>query len=594
MPLIPEAILDEIQSRADIAEVIGRYVPLKRAGRHLKACCPFHQERTPSFMVNPEKQVYHCFGCGAGGNIFSFLMQHERLTFPEAVRQLAEQVGVRVPTEGAEPRNGAREELAILLEKTCDYFERMLADAESGRQARDYLARRGIGSDTAKRFRLGLSPTGWDGLVRVANTKGVPLERLEAAGLAVKGQSGHYDRFRNRLIFPIADARNRVVGFGGRSLDGQEPKYLNSPETVLYSKGRHLFGLAQARAAIIERKTAIVVEGYFDCIALAEGGFPETVSPLGTALTTDQVRLLKRYVERVILAFDPDAAGEAATLRGIELLLEEGLEVHVAELPQGLDPDEVLRAYGREKFERLLAESPSLFETLIQMAGRRFPIQRVEGRAHAAQFVLSTIVKIPNAIVRSEYVRLLTEHLGLDQHAVAQELAKVARATWAGAGMPAPRATSQGRRGSAAAAGRAQGFGAERVLGALVLAEPNRWDEVGGHLSLDDISDSELREILRIVGELASYGKPLTTAQIVSRLCGQGQPALVGELLGLAESITAKDAAVAEALRRLAEQSRRRRLEQMRERIRVAQHQGSAAEAQQLLAEYQHELAVAR
>ena len=354
MPLIPDQIIDDIQSRADIVEVIGRYVPLKRAGRHFKAHCPFHKEKTPSFMVNTDKQIFHCFGCGVGGNVFSFLMQHDRLTFPEAVRQLADHVGVRVPDREPGSRNGSHEQLAALMEKVCGYFERMLLSPQQGKSARAYLQQRGVSEPTRRSFRLGLAPAGWDHVLNAAKATGVGSEQLEAAGLVIQGRSGYYDRFRNRLIFPILDVRGRVVGFGGRSLDASEPKYLNSPETSLYTKGRHLFGLAQAKEVMITMKTAVVVEGYFDCVILAQEGFSHVVSPLGTALTSDQARLLKRYTETVLLAFDADVAGEEATLRGIDLLVEAGLQVRVAQLPQGVDPDECLRAEGRKRFQQRL------------------------------------------------------------------------------------------------------------------------------------------------------------------------------------------------------------------------------------------------
>src|SRR3989338_1171027 len=346
MPLIPEDVIDEIQTRADIAELIGRYVPLKRAGRHLKGLCPFHKERTASFTVNPEKQIFYCFGCQAGGNIFSFLMQHDRMTFPEAVRQLGEHVGVSIPEQGSDEHRGIVEQLAALTEKACSYFERTLAHPEQGRAAREYLRERGVTEEGMRRFRLGLAPEGWTRLLEATQSAGVTPEQLEAAGLAIRGTRGQYDRFRSRLIFPILDARGRVVGFGGRSLDGRDPKYLNSPETPLYTKGRHLFCLAQAKEAVTAGKTAVIVEGYFDCAVLAAGGIAHVVSPLGTALTEDQARLLKRYADQVVLAFDPDAAGETATLRGIDLAVEIGVQVRIANLPPGQDPDELFRAWG--------------------------------------------------------------------------------------------------------------------------------------------------------------------------------------------------------------------------------------------------------
>ena len=333
MPLIPETLIDEIQARVDIAELIGRYVPLKRAGRHWKAACPFHKEKSPSFMVNTDKQIFHCFGCGVGGNSFSFLMQHDRLTFPEAVRQLAEQVGLQMPERESQASHETQhEQLFVLMDKACQYFERMLLSPQ-GQGARSYVSKRGVSEQTRAAFRIGWAPPGWDPLLSAAKKTGMAPEPLEAAGLLVKGRSGYYDRFRNRLIFPILDMRGRVVSVGGRSLDSAEPKYLNGPESAIYTKGRHLFGLVQAKAAIAQVKTAVIVEGYFDCVVLAGAGIANVVSPLGTALTLEQARLLKRYAARVILAFAADAAGETATLRGIDVLVEAGLQVQVAQLP---------------------------------------------------------------------------------------------------------------------------------------------------------------------------------------------------------------------------------------------------------------------
>ena len=584
MPLIPEGLIDEIQTRTDIAELIGRYVPLKRAGRHFKANCPFHKEKTPSFMVNTEKQIFHCFGCGAGGNIFSFLMQHDRMTFPEAVRQLADHVGVRVPDEETASKSSQHAPLAALMGKICGYFERMLAEPKGGRAAREYLEKRGVSEETRRAFRMGLAPAGWSHLLTAAKSAGVSAEQLEAAGLIIQGKSGYYDRFRHRLMFPIADVRGRVVGFGGRSLDGQEPKYLNGPETALYSKGRHLFGLAQAKDAVIRMKTAVIVEGYFDCVVLAGDGVAHVVSPLGTALTVDQVRLLKRYAERVILAFDADAAGELATLRGIDLLVEAGLQVQVAQLPQGVDPDECLRSYGRERFEQLLGRSLGLFEFLVQAAQRRYSTRGTEGKVEAAQFVLPTIAKIPDAMLRREYVRLLADRLHLDEAAVAQELAKAEPRSAADA---APATSRRPRIFS-------EGQGPERLLAALVLDEPSRWQEIQGRFSLDEVTDPALQQILGVVGELEAAGRPATPAHVVSRLPESGQGALVSALVELAQATAAKDDALQDCLRRIRANTRKRELANVREQIRAAQDAGHESEVERLLADYQQRLSQPR
>ena len=604
MPLLPEALIDEIQARADIAEWIGRYVPLKRAGRHFKALCPFHREKTPSFMVNTEKQIFHCFGCGAGGNIFSFLVQHDRLTFPEAVRQLADHVGVPLPDRDAGARNGSLERLRALMEKICQYFERTLAHPQQGKAARAYLEQRGVTPRTRSLFRLGLAPAGWDHLLNAAKTTGVSPEDLETAGLIIRGQSGYYDRFRNRLIFPIVDLRGRVVGFGGRSLDGQEPKYLNSPETPLYTKGRHLFGLAQAKEAIVAQKTAVIVEGYFDCVVLSGGGLPHVVSPLGTALTADHARLLKRYAENVILAFDADAAGETATLRSIDLLVETGLHVHVAQLPRHVDPDEYLRARGLEGVEQLLAGSVNIFDFLIETARRRYPaaLRSAEEKVEAAQFILPTIAKVPNAMLRTEYVRLLAERLRLDENAMAHELSNVR----ARANTTSESRTSQGR---TRAATTSPALGPERLLTALVVEEPSRWTQVQGRFSMEDMTDPTLRRMLGVVAELVEAHRPASPAQLVSRLSAEGQApppnlpsqkstgdlvggqgALVAELIALAQSVSSKDEALTDCLRRVRATARTRRLAQLREQIQAAQDAGREQTMHELLADYQRQV----
>jgi DNA primase len=577
MPLIPEGAIDEIQARADIAELIGRYVPLKRAGRHFKANCPFHKEKTPSFHVNTDKQIFHCFGCGVGGNIFSFLMQHDRLTFPEAVRQMAEQVGVPIPeSAGNDESRRAQDAAAALLEKACQFFERTLQDPAQGRQARAYLQQRGVSEETSRRFRLGLAPDGWRQLTTKAKAAGLAPAELESAGLVIKGRAGPYDRFRHRLIFPVCDVRGRVIGFGGRSLGDETPKYLNSPETPLFTKGRHLFGLAQAKDAVVRGKTAVVVEGYFDCVVLAGEGFAHVVSPLGTALTPEHARLLKRYAETVILAFDPDAAGEQATLRGIDLLVEAGLQVRVAQLPAGVDPDEYVRSRGREQLAAVLDRSPSLFEFLMETAKRRHPGRGVEERGRAAQFVLPTIAKVPDAILRTEYTRALADQLRLAPEAVAEELAKAAPRGTAAA-TPAPQRKAPAPQGP------------EQLLVALVLDEPARWQSAGG-LTAADVTDPSLRRILQVIEELAAAGQASSAAAVISRLEGPSEAATVSALVELARTVGAKDAAWRECVERLARGARRRHLSELQEQIRTAQEAGHEDEVHVLLNAYQHEL----
>jgi len=577
MPLIPELVLDEIQSRVEIAELIGRYVPLKRAGRHFKALCPFHQERTPSFHINVDKQIFHCFGCGVGGNVFSFLMQRERLTFPEAVHQLAEQARVEIPQGAEASRNGHTDQLYAMLEKTCRYYERLLAHPREGRVARAYLRTRGVAERTRQAYRLGCAPmAGWDRLVQAAKKTSPDPGLLERAGLIVRGRRGLVDRFRQRLLFPIQDGRGRVVGFGGRSLAGQEPKYLNSPDTPLYQKGRSLFGLPQAKDAMLKAKSAILVEGYFDCVLLWQHGVTHVVSPLGTALTLEQARLLGRYAQHVVLAFDADAAGEAATLRGIDVLVANGFEVRVAQLPTGVDPDEYIQARGLGAFTELLGQALGVLEWLIRAATNRYDIRSAEGKVRAAQFVLPTVATVPNAMLRAEYVRLLAERFVLQEHAVAEELRKIQ-----------PR-TAQPVEGRVPRREGARLQGAERMVAALVLDQPSRWDAVERAQLLSAITDEQLRRIVAAVGEMRamSHADP-TPAQVISRFADDEPAVMVAELVQLAQTVAHRDQAFQECVRRLKSKARQERLAGLQTKLATAQQAGRERDVSELLKQYQ-------
>ena len=585
MPLIPEQVLDDIQSRTDIAELIGRYLPLKRVGRHFKALCPFHQERTPSFYVNTEKQIFHCFGCGAGGNVFGFLMQQERLTFPEAVKQLAEHAGVEVEAWSQAPQDGKREQCLDVLEKACRFYERLLEHPQHGRSARDYVRRRGISDETRRAFRIGAAADGWEHLIQAARRTGVGEAVLAEAGLTVAGKRGPIDRFRSRVLFPIQDARGRVVAFGGRSLAGQEPKYLNSPETPVYQKGRHLFGLAQAKEAILKERVAVVVEGYFDCVLLWQAGIRHVVSPLGTAFTPEQARLLGRYAHEVVLAFDADAAGEQATVRGIDLLVEQGFSVRVAQLPPGVDPDEVVLASGPEAFHQLVGSAVNVIEFLMALASKRFPLRSPEGKARAAQLVLSTVVKIPDPIMRDEYQRLLAQRWQVDEAAVAAALQRMT------SGSRSARSAEREpriRRAAGETASQGAPQGAERILAALIIDQPSRWDRVKGQPVLEAVRDARLRRLLGVVSELrATSAQEPTLAQVVSRLTEEGMGPLVSELAQLANTVSAKDRALEECVPRLIGEARKRQLEGLREQIRQMQQAGQPHAVTELLHTYQ-------
>ena len=569
MPLIPEPILDEIQARTDIAELIGRYVPLKRAGRHFKALCPFHQERTPSFHVNTDKQIFHCFGCGVGGNVFSFLMQQERWTFPEAVQHLADQTGVEIPAASDDRQHGHRQALLEMLEKACRYYERALAHPTMGRPAREYLHRRGMTEQTRQRFRVGYAPEGWDHLMRAAARTRIAAASLEPAGLVVRTARGDRDRFRHRIIFPIHDARGHIVGFGGRSVAEEEPKYLNSPETAVYTKGRHLFGLSIAKSAVAKQHLAIVVEGYFDCALLWQAGIQHVVSPLGTALTPEQARLLSRYTDRVVLAFDADVAGEAATLRGIDQLLETGFHVQAAQLPAGVDPDEFVRTYGAEAFGQLIAAAANIVDFLIGCAIKHTPLRGPDDKVRVAQAILPTLVRVPNQMLRTEYVRRLASRLDLDERAVRDELGKLLRGKASGTPAPLARTDLQG---------------AEGLLTALILDQPSRWQRVGAQVSVEELADSRLRRVLQVVCEWSGDAQqPPTPAQVISRLGEPQMSRLVSELVQRAQAEPDPEGALQKCVQRLRQDAARRTRDRLREQLRVAQQMQQHDEVTRLL-----------
>ena len=373
-PFIPEAKLLEIKEAAPIAEVIGQYVRLNQRGRYLVGLCPFHAEKTPSFTVYPERNIFHCFGCGAGGNVFSFLMQHLRLSFPESAAELAQKYGISLQwqkggTSAQTQAHRQRQAFYEVNELAAKFFENNLTQPQRGEIARQYLARRGLPEAVAKNYRLGYAPEEWRLLTRTLSNQQANLEAALHLGLITeRSGGGHYDRFRGRLIFPIFDMQGRIIAFGGRIIGEGEPKYLNSPESQLYSKARNLYGLYQAREAIRKQDLAILVEGYIDLLALQSRGIEPVVATLGTALTREQVRLLKGYTSRVLLVFDADAAGLKAMQRSLPHFAGERLSARVLTLPVGEDPDSYAAKHGVEIFTDPWEQAQPLFSFILDQS----------------------------------------------------------------------------------------------------------------------------------------------------------------------------------------------------------------------------------
>ncbi len=428
MGLIPEEKVEEIKSRADIVEVVSDFVTLRKAGRNFVGLCPFHQEKTPSFTVNPEKQIFHCFGCGEGGNAVTFLMKVNAMTYPEALRHLAGKMGIQIPRKPQPPgeNQGVRSAILDLNEKAASFFTGNL-QGPGGREVRDYLEKRGIREETLKAFRLGFARNEWTGLRKTLERGNIPLAMAQQAGLLLPREDGSlYDRFRGRVMFPIEDASGRVIAFGGRVIGDAEPKYLNSPETPIFVKGRNLFGIRQAKETIRRKGYAVLVEGYFDVISLWNAGVRNALASLGTALTTDQVHLIKRYTKDVAVIFDSDPAGRKALDRSLEMFLAADLEARAVFLPEGADPDDFVRSSGAEALEELVQRSPTFMDYYLEtLAGSGTTIA---ARRSAAQGAVAMLAKVDDPIKRNLLLKRISEKTGLDQSVLKGQVRKVVEA----------------------------------------------------------------------------------------------------------------------------------------------------------------------
>ena len=494
--------LEEIRTRADIVEVIGAHVRLKRAGRNFVGLCPFHNEKTPSFSVNPERGFFHCFGCGAGGTVFNFIMRTEGLNFPEAIESLARRYGVTLPERGGETGPGAGERDAALRanQTAADFFVHVLWKTPDGAVARDYLAARGIAAETARTFGLGFAPERPANLARALEKRGL-LTAAVRLGLVRQDGAGTRDMFRGRLMFPIRDGQGRVLAFGGRVLDQRLPKYINSPESPLYSKSRNVYGLYEARAAIASADRAIVVEGYLDAIAVWQAGFKETIASLGTALTVDQLRLVGRQTRNVLACFDGDAAGRKASLRALEIFLAAGLLGRGIFIPPGFDPDTFIKQRGAQAFAELIASADLLADYFLaeQAAAARGSL---EGRARAASAVAEVLKAVSNAFEFDLLARKAADALGVGEEVLRAEARRPARrAAYGGATARPP---------SAAAAGAGDGATAAEVgLLAVALLHPELRGEIAAHVAM--LEDAAVAAAL---GEVCASDEPATVLEV--------------------------------------------------------------------------------
>ncbi len=485
--MIPDRVVEEIRERADIVEVIGEHVSLKRAGKEFKALCPFHNEKTPSFYVVPAKGFYKCFGCGESGDVFGFLMEHLGLSFNEAVEKLAARVGVEIPRQTADPEEDARAPYREAVAFAADFYETRLR--EGAPKAREYLERRGISDDAVERFRLGYAPDAWRALREAAHQHGFDDELLEAAGLIKRSEkvSEPYDRLRDRLIFPITDVRGRVIAFGGRVLSAEAtgPKYLNSPETSLYHKGRELYGLYWAKGAIRREEAALVVEGYMDYVSLAARGVENVVAALGTAMTPEQAQLLTRYTGQVLLLYDSDAAGLRATFRSGDEILRAGGHPMVVTLPPGEDPDSVAREGGSDALKPYVDDAVDVLERKFQILEGRGYFEDVEGIRKALDGLLPTLRAAKDATLRDIYVDRVAKRTGVRRETLEQEIRSAA---------PSPRRAAA-QRPEPNGPGPVPKERAERLLLLVLVRDPRRVEQLVELLRPEDFRGQLHREL---------------------------------------------------------------------------------------------------
>jgi DNA primase len=575
---IPQHFIDELIARADIVEIIGARVQLKKAGREFKACCPFHNEKTPSFWVSPDKQFYHCFGCGKHGTVLGFLMDHDHMAFPEAVEELATRLGLEVPHEGGADNAPKRvdEPLYDLMKEVAHFFSECLAREP---RARDYITRRGLTRETLERFQIGYAPNSWNDVLRRFGATESARKALQDCGLIIERERGqmregerHYDRFRDRVMFPIRDARGRVIAFGGRIIDQGEPKYLNSPETVLFHKGRELYALYETRRARTNLTRLLIVEGYMDAVRLHQSGVDYAVATLGTATTAEHFRRLFRLVPSVVFAFDGDRAGRAAAWRALQQALpeaREGREIRFLFLPDGQDPDSLVGEEGREAFEARLTSALPLSEYLVRELSQQSDLEHADGRARFAENARPLFLKVPDGVYRELLLERLATVVGLPP----QRLGELWSGTAAPGPAPAPAPVPLRRAGARTAVGGGRGSLVRQAIVRL-LHHPQIASEVSAQerLGLEASEEPGMPLLRELIDELQARPAQIP-AQVVQRWADREGGEALQKLLEREEVFTDAPGAAGElkgALVKLADQAAGRRLEALEARSRSA------------------------
>jgi DNA primase len=503
--------IDTIRQRVNIVDVITQHLALKKAGKNYRALCPFHQEKTPSFMVSDEKQIFHCFGCGAGGDVFTFLMRYENLTFYESLTELAKRVGITIPRGGDRTEDEKKRDLFFHINQTAaDFFHASLLSQKTGSPARGYLEKRAIRRETIEQYRLGYAPPGWTNLASHLKEKSIDLKMAQTLGLILpRKQQGWYDQFRNRVIFPIENTSGRIVGFGGGAIDEAMPKYLNSTESAIYKKSQSIYGIQIANSEMRQRDLVLVVEGYFDLLTLHQSGFRNAVAPLGTALTQDQVRIMKRYSRNFVILFDPDEAGIKATFRALDSFMAEEIHPKTTMLPAGHDPDSFVREEGPEALEKAIESAVPVVDAFIEHTVKQGDLKTVAGKVQIGRTILPVLKKIRDPIERRLYARSVSERLGVKE----QDLFPLSREDRGAR----PKANQRQARSEPQGPFPAS----EEALVELMLNHPRFIPVVFEQGVIEEFESEDLRQIAGILKDLFQRKGEAPAAQVLSRVTGE-------------------------------------------------------------------------
>ncbi|MBN2119608.1 MAG: DNA primase [Candidatus Omnitrophica bacterium] len=571
---IPQQILDEIQERTDIVSLISSYIPLKKSGRNFRALCPFHSEKTPSFFVNPNRQIFHCFGCGAGGGAIQFVMQHEKVGFVEAVEMLAKRLGVQIP-KSTSPQDSLKTKAYAVNKEASSYFHKNLFLSQ-GKFALEYLKKRGITEETLKEFKIGYASAEYKSLLQYMRSKGESLSILDKVGLVTSTRDGSFiDLFRNRIMFPIFDVKSRVIGFGARRLveDKNVPKYINTPESLLYHKGSTLFGINLAKESILKKDSCLIVEGYLDMMVPFQYGITNILASLGTALTVEQIRMIKRYTNNIVLVFDSDSAGKTSSLRAIDSLIEQDLNIKAVSLPSGFDPDNFIREKGKDEFLRLLEDSEDFFLYKLNILIERFNINEVKEKSDLLLEMLSTLLKFNNQLIRYEYLKKLARRLDTKEEFLLAEFKKL------DSRQRSPRAFT------AHEPEKRDVYQPEEYLIRCILCDKNVFEIIKEVIGPDDFAVPILRRIFEECFNSWTSHNDLEINRILAGVNGQ-----VGRKISqlLVEEFVLKEEVLNECILKVKRNSSKIKKQFLKEQIRKAEEAKDTENLTSLISEYQN------